>query len=107
MVEQALATPGQPVASDLAGILQVRVLVQPISGTSNGAEIWIGFQMPPLRPNALPPAWQAIAAAAFLPTVAPDELQYCCYPFPGPSVPGAHEDVVYTIIEVPAHLRLR
>ncbi len=106
MVEQALATPGQPVAIDLASILRVRVLVQPITGTSNGADILIGFQMPPLWPSALPSAWQAIAAAAFLPTVAPDDLQYCCYPFPGPSVPGAHEDVMYTIIEVPAHLRL-
>ncbi len=72
MVEQALATPGQPVAIDLAGILRVRVLVQLITGTSNGAEILIGFQMPLLRPNALPPAWRAIAAAAFLPTVAPN-----------------------------------
>lgn len=71
MIAQALAEPGQPVASELAGILRVRILVQPIGGTSHGAEIWIGFQMPPLRPNALPPAWQAVAAAAFLPTVAP------------------------------------
>jgi hypothetical protein len=106
IVEQALAMPGQPVTNDLAGILQVRVLAQPINEASDGAEIWIGFQMPPLRPNALPPAWPTTVVAAFLPNAAPDDLQYCCYPFPGPPIAGTHEEVVYAIIEVPAHLRL-
>jgi hypothetical protein len=106
LVEQALATPGQPVSNDLSGILQVRILAQPIKGTNDGVEVWIGFQMPPQRPNALPPAWAATAVAAFLPTATPDDIQYGWRPFPGPPLAATHEDVVYAIVEVPAHSRL-
>lgn len=91
LMEEAAANLGAEVTGDLAGALDVSVLVREVDGIR---EVWIAFSMPPKAQVPPYPEWLLVALAALLPEADHADLQYGeAFPRPGGSKRG--EQVVY------------
>jgi hypothetical protein len=91
LMQQAVEGPETEVTGDLAGALDVSVLVR---GEADKQEVWVGFSMPP-KSNVPPyPEWLLVALAALLPEADQADLRYGeAFPRPGGSKRG--EQVVH------------
>ena len=69
--------PGVAVEADLAGVLDVSVVMVVVEDAQDRLEeVWVGFSMPPKGPIPPHPAWLLTALAALLPDAEVEELHY-------------------------------
>ena len=64
LMRQAIESPHTEITGDLAGALDVSVLVR---GLAETREVWVGFSMPPKGQVPPYPEWLLVALAALLP----------------------------------------
>jgi hypothetical protein len=91
LMQQAIESPETEITGDLAGALDVSVLVRDSGETR---EVWLGFSMPPKSEVPPYPEWLLVSLAALLPEADQADLRYGeAFPRPGGNKRG--EQVVH------------